>query len=82
MPTKRKSKARGKPPGPLPIGERIKATIREREMSAYAVAKAAGINPAIVLRFLSGERSINLATAEKMAEALDLELTARPPKGE
>jgi transcriptional regulator with XRE-family HTH domain len=79
MPSKPKNKP---PPKPLSIGERIKATIRERELSAYAVAKAAGIDTSIVLRFLSGERGINLDTAEKMAEALDLELTARPPKGE
>lgn len=79
MPRERRSKPRPKP-RPLSIGERIKATIQEREMSAYAVAKAAGINTAVVLRFLSGERSISLATAEKMAEALDLELVARTPK--
>jgi transcriptional regulator with XRE-family HTH domain len=78
------SKKRNKPPTrskAMSIGEKIKATIRERELSAYAVAKAAGVNTAVVLRFLSGERTISLPTAEKIAEALDLELVSRQPEG-
>jgi transcriptional regulator with XRE-family HTH domain len=61
----------------LSIGDRIKLTISDRNLSAYAVAKAARVNTAIVLRFLNGERSISLVTAEKLAQALDLHLVPR-----
>jgi DNA-binding phage protein len=39
-----------------------------------SVAKDSGVAHPVILRFLSGERDIRLETAEKLANALGLEL--------
>ena len=54
------------------LSDAIKAEIGRRGLTAYAVAKLAGITPNVVSRFLSGERDITLATADKVATALGL----------
>jgi len=60
-------------------------------MSAYAAARLAGVDPGVVSRFMTGERDIRLATADRLASALGLRLvelgkkirgkTARPDPG-
>lgn len=72
------SKRKSKRTGPPTIGETIKAVIHERGLTAYAVAKAAGINAAPVQRFLGGERGLTLGTVEKIALALGLVLREAP----
>lgn len=55
----------------------LRATIRARGLTAYAVAKLAGLpRPDPVQRFLSGERSLHLDTFCALCKALDLELVA------
>ncbi|QDU63199.1 helix-turn-helix protein [Planctomycetes bacterium Pan216] len=44
-------------------------------MTQYAIAKAAGIKPELLYRFVSGERDLKLATAAKITEVLRLQLT-------
>jgi transcriptional regulator with XRE-family HTH domain len=56
----------------------IKARIKTLGLSAYAVGKQSGINAVVIQRFLNGERGINLATADKLCQALDLVLVERP----
>jgi len=41
----------------------------------YQIAQDAGVSQIVVSRFLSGERDIRLATADKLAEALGLKLS-------
>jgi hypothetical protein len=41
------------------------------------VGRESGVAPHVIDRFVSGERSLNLATADKLAEALGLELGGR-----
>ena len=57
-----------------PLSQALKQAIRESEMSEYQIAKRAGISQIMVSRFLSGERDIRLATADKLAHALGLKL--------
>jgi plasmid maintenance system antidote protein VapI len=46
-------------------------------LSANALAKAAGVPQATLSRFLAGQRSVALATAERLATYFELELQPR-----
>lgn len=64
------------------LANAINDEITHRETSAYALAKAAGVDPSIVQRFMSGERNdLRLSTASLLCAALGLRLvpTARRP---
>jgi transcriptional regulator with XRE-family HTH domain len=52
----------------------LKKQIRKSGKSLYRIATDAGVTPAVVSRFMAGKRDVNLATAAKLAEVLDLEL--------
>ena len=56
----------------------IAETILDRNLTAYGVAKASGVDRAVIARFLDGERGLNLATAERLCEALGLRLVEGP----
>jgi plasmid maintenance system antidote protein VapI len=56
----------------------ITARIRALGLTNYAAGKMSGIDAATILRFLNGERSLTLKTAEKLCQALDLVLVVRP----
>lgn len=58
----------------MSISDAIKAEIERQGLSASAVARRAGVAPNVVSRFLSGERDIQLGTADKIATALGLVL--------
>jgi transcriptional regulator with XRE-family HTH domain len=62
------------------ISERIKEEIERRGLTAYALGKMTKLNPGVIQRFLNGERGLTLATADKIADALGLELIARQPE--
>jgi hypothetical protein len=57
-----------------PISRALRGTIRERELTAYATAKRAGVSVDAVQRFLKSERGLTLATVDKLADALELTL--------
>ena len=63
--------------GAHPLSDALKKAIRKSEKSVYQIAREAGVSPIVISRFLSGERDIRLATADKLAETLELAL----PKG-
>jgi transcriptional regulator with XRE-family HTH domain len=48
--------------------------IGSRGLTAYAAARAAGIDPGVVQRFLTGERDIRLGTADRLAASLGVRL--------
>ena len=75
--TTKKSRASLFPEGPRPssITDALRAAMMER--SAYSLAHASGVNVAAVLRFKSGERSLNLQSVDALAEVLGLELVPR-----
>ncbi len=64
-----------------PIGRPLRQTLGERDMTAYAAAKRAGVSVDAVQRFLNDERGLNLATVDKLADALELTLCPedKPP---
>ena len=54
------------------ISEALKAAIQSSPKSVYQICKEAGISPIVVSRFLSGQRDIRLATADRLAKALGI----------
>jgi len=63
------------------IQEQLRRAIEESPVTQYRLAKVSGIDKGILSRFIRGERTITLATAARLAEALDLELRpARQPR--
>jgi transcriptional regulator with XRE-family HTH domain len=63
------------PPSPDSLSECLRRAIRQSERSVYEIAKEAGISQIMISRFLSGQRDIRLATADKLAGVLDLTLS-------
>ena len=63
--------------GPNLVSEALRKAIRESGKSVYQIAKEADMSPIVISRFLSGERDIRLATADKMAEALHFTLSTK-----
>jgi plasmid maintenance system antidote protein VapI len=56
------------------IQDQLRRAIEESPITQYALAKISGIDKGILSRFIRRERTITLATAARLAEALDLEL--------
>ncbi|MCI0357068.1 MAG: helix-turn-helix domain-containing protein [Planctomycetaceae bacterium] len=54
------------------ISDALRAAIQASPKSVYQICKAAGISQIVVSRFLSGERDIRLATADRLAKALGI----------
>lgn len=59
------------------LADTLRAEFRASGLTCYRVAKNAGISPQVLGRFLAGERDLRLATADKVARALGLELRQR-----
>jgi plasmid maintenance system antidote protein VapI len=68
-------------PRKQPVSSSLRKTIRERELTAYATAKRAGVSVDAVQRFLNSERGLTLATVDKLADALELTLCADDDDG-
>lgn len=68
------SKAKNKRPRRTPISGALRKNIRERDLTAYATAKRAGVSVDAVQRFMNAERGLTLATVDKLADALELTL--------
>ena len=64
---------------PMTISQALRDTIRQRGLTAYAVAKRAGVSVDAVQRFLNGQRGLTLATADKLAVALCLVVRPHAP---
>lgn len=52
----------------------IREAVVESGLTCYGLGRAADVAPAVIQRFLAGERGLNLSTAEKLARILDLRL--------
>jgi hypothetical protein len=59
------------------LTERLRKAILTSKQSRYAIAIGAGIDHAVLRRFVHGERDITLGTAEHLAEYLGLELAQK-----
>lgn len=56
------------------IAKTLRSAIKNSKKSVYQIAKDAGVAHPVILRFISGERDIRLATADKLAAALGMEV--------
>jgi len=56
------------------LSEVLKEAIRSSNKSVYQLAQEAGLSQIVVSGFVSGERDIRMATADKLAEVLGLKL--------
>ena len=45
-------------------------------MTAYEIGRRAGVSPIVISRFVSGERDLRMATADRLAAVLGLRLRA------
>ena len=52
----------------------LRKAVRDSGLTRYAVAKGEGVDVAALLRFMSGERTLTLHTAGRLAAFLGLEL--------
>ena len=57
------------------ISDALRHAIQTSPKSVYQICKEAGISQIVVSRFLSDERDIRLATADRLAKALGIEVT-------
>ena len=60
-----------------PILEQLKRAIRDSGKSRYAISKLCGVQQSALSRLMSGKRSLSMEAAEKVADALGLELVLR-----
>ena len=56
------------------ISEQLREVIQRRGLTAYKVAKDAGVSHTIVQRFLEGDRGLKLDSVDKIARSLRLRL--------
>jgi hypothetical protein len=56
------------------LSQALRDALRTSDKSMDQIAHDVGVSPIVLARFLSGERDIRMATADRLAEALGLEL--------
>ena len=61
----------------MKLSDRLRKAVLNSKQTRYAIAVGAGIDHAVLRRFMRGERDIKLTTAEHLAEYLGLELTQK-----
>jgi plasmid maintenance system antidote protein VapI len=59
------------------MSQALRAEIIRSKKTRYAIAVGAGVDHAVLRRFLNGERDIKLHTAERLAGYLGLQLRKR-----
>jgi predicted transcriptional regulator len=59
---------------PTTITDQLKAAIADAGLSTYALAKETGIAQPILHRFIAGDRDLKLATVDRLASYLKLQL--------
>ena len=66
------------PEQPIPdsVSDALKRAIQTTDMTVYEIAKRAKVSQIIISRFLSGERDIRMATADKLSQVLGLKLVS------
>ena len=56
------------------LTQSLKHAIRNSNQTEYQIAKQSGVSQIVISRFLSGERDIRMATADKLAGVLGLKI--------
>ena len=58
------------------LSDLLRRSIRESGRSVEEIASDTGISPIVIAGFVSGTRDIHMATADRLARSLGLEVTA------
>ncbi len=58
------------------LSQALKDALRASDKSMYQIAQDAGVSQIVISRFLSGERDIRMATADRLAEVLGLKVAS------
>jgi len=58
------------------ISDALRRAILASPKSVYQISKEAGMSQIVISRFVSGERDIRLATADRLAKALGIEIAS------
>ncbi|GAB6167488.1 hypothetical protein JCM19992_34880 [Thermostilla marina] len=64
----------------LPLSDQIRQAVKQSGLSQYALCKLTGIDKAAMSRFVNGDRGLSLATLDRLADVLGLEVVAQPAK--
>jgi transcriptional regulator with XRE-family HTH domain len=64
----------------MTLSKALKKACHDSKLTTYALAKGSGLDYAILRRFLEGERSLMLESAEKLAVFFKLTLTTTRTK--
>lgn len=56
------------------LTDELRAAIDASPMSRYAICRAIDLDPAVMSRFMSGQRGLSLETLDKLAKLLDLHI--------
>jgi transcriptional regulator with XRE-family HTH domain len=62
----------------LGLTGQLREAIRDSGQSLNQLGKASGVHNTQLSRFMRGERDLSLAAAEKVCQALNLELVSKP----
>ncbi len=68
---------RRRPPKQQPMTKFLLKAIKTCGRNPYQLAKEAGIKDSLIYQFLRGKRSLMLTSADRIMNALNLELSAR-----
>jgi plasmid maintenance system antidote protein VapI len=60
----------------LTLSDQLRAAIGKADLSPYELAQEAGVDRSVLSRFLGGQRTITLETADRLAEVLRLRIMA------
>lgn len=59
------------------LSDSLRRSIRESGQSVEEIARDSGTSPVVIAGFLSGTRDIHMATADRLARSLGVEVTTR-----
>lgn len=58
----------------LTVSEAIRAAVQASELSMRQIAEQSGVDHAVISRFMSGDRDLRLASADKLVTALGISI--------
>ena len=62
----------------LKLSDQVRQAVRDSGMSQYALSRRLGINKGSVSRFMAGKSGLAMVTLDRLADLLDLNITAGP----
>ena len=61
------------------LSDQIRRAVDASEMTRYRIAKDAGIDHAVISRFMAGKVGLSMATLDDLADVLGLNVTTNAP---